>query len=488
MNKLGKIDLLILIGLFCLAFFICLSSSLNPFGFNKISADASVYLTIARGITEGQVPYRDFFDNKGPLLYLISAPGMLLGGFTGVWIIQLVFMSVSVFFAYKIALFFAGKFSAFFSVVFSFLVFRTFFSEAAGPAEYSMPFVLISLYIFTKYYFTKTEPLIIELLILGFCFATTILLRINLVSLWFVFCLVIAVEKVIKRKFLLLSKYLLFFVLGIFIVFIPTMLYLYVNNAVADFLSQYVSSGSSRAFHGFSIRETVESFFILIARNYSFVPFIVGAFWIIKNFKSQELFFYAGFFLAYVFSVLFHAVIRTNFIHYNMAFVPFIIPSLAFFIQNIFSCFSSLKHRKAALVVFLCVVFSREIIAAVHRTSVMVTNQTRNEILLLGRIIDENTTEDDKIISLGRNRYIYLHTNRRPASRFIYQLSGAQFYPRTIPEFLSDMERRPAIIVANKREFSNLPQWFSPILDMIENEYRLLFESENFFLFIMPDR
>ncbi|MCL2609033.1 MAG: hypothetical protein FWD94_03910, partial [Treponema sp.] len=442
-NKFDKTNWYLAAGLFTLAFFVSLTSFLNPFGLNRIEDDTSVYLTIARGITEGNVPYRDFFDNKGPLVYLISALGLRFGGFTGVWIIQLGFLCVSVFFAYKISLFFAARFSAFLAVVFSFLIFRMFYIETAGPGDYSMPFVLISLYILVKYYFSHAEPSKFALVIFGFCFASAVLMGINMASLWFVFCPVIIIEKIVKRNYFSLLRYATFFIAGFLIVFIPIMLYLHVNNAISDFIGQYIFSGSARAFSGFSIKDTSNSFFAIIQKNYSFIPLVAGAFWILTNFKSGRIFFYSGFFLAYILVVLFHAVIGRPGDHYNMPLLPFIVPALAFFVQSISPFFSSLKYRKAALVVFLSIVFSNEIITALWRTAVITTDRSRIEMLEIGRLIDRNTVEGETIISLGRDRFIYLYTDRRPASRFIYQLSGAQFYPGTIPEFINDIKDTP---------------------------------------------
>jgi hypothetical protein len=155
-GKLTKSDAIIYGSLFLLAFLVVFKSPLNPFNPFVLKApdvDTSVFLTIAQGITKGQVPFRDFFDNKGPLTYLFSAPGMYFGGLAGVWITELFFMCISVLFAYKTALFFGKPYFAFWGVVCSFTVFQFFFYEVAGTEEYSLPFMMVSLYIFIKYFF-----------------------------------------------------------------------------------------------------------------------------------------------------------------------------------------------------------------------------------------------------------------------------------------------------------------------------------------------
>jgi len=51
-----------------------------PFVNDPLDADAGVYSTVARGILHGQIPYRDLFDHKQPLLYIWYLLSFLLFG------------------------------------------------------------------------------------------------------------------------------------------------------------------------------------------------------------------------------------------------------------------------------------------------------------------------------------------------------------------------------------------------------------------------
>src|SRR3990170_8712352 len=51
-----------------------------PFLGAPFERDEGVYATIAQGLLDGQVPYRDLFDNKPPLVYLWYALSFLLFG------------------------------------------------------------------------------------------------------------------------------------------------------------------------------------------------------------------------------------------------------------------------------------------------------------------------------------------------------------------------------------------------------------------------
>ena len=486
MKNNKKTEMLILTGLFCLALYVCLASCLNPFGLKNIDTDTSVFLTITQGITRGQVPFKDFYDNKGPLLYLMSAPGFALGRFTGVWITELIFMCASIFFAYKTALFFGSRTFAVTGVVLGFIIFQSFFYEVAGTEEYSLPFMIISLYIFTKYYFSQKNVSPLEIVVLGFCFASSVLIRINMFPLWLGFCVVIFIETIIKRDFSGLIKYILLFCIGMSIITIPIMLYLKTNNAITDFIQQNFITGRSRGFSGFKFLRFAESFFIIIGKNFCFTPLLAGYLWIIKEFTDKKIWYYIGYSLAFVLMVIFHAVIRTNYNHYNMTLTPFLIPAFTFFTKEIYKYFLNFKNKILCFSLFLCIMFSVPLVTAQYRLYSSFSDRTKNNLILTGKEIDRQTTEGDKIIFLGFPCRVYLFTQRDTASRYIYQTSGVNFEPNAKNEFLMDLyKNKPAIIAVENRDghYDYLPEWYAPVYAMIENEYQMITDKNGYFLF-----
>jgi hypothetical protein len=51
--------------------------------------DAGVFFYAAQRLLDGGAPYRDIWDHKPPGVYFVDAAGLLLGGRTGVWLVQL---------------------------------------------------------------------------------------------------------------------------------------------------------------------------------------------------------------------------------------------------------------------------------------------------------------------------------------------------------------------------------------------------------------
>ncbi|MDH6355503.1 hypothetical protein M2132_001848 [Dysgonomonas sp. PH5-45] len=63
-----------------LLLFLC--SRMSPlYDFNAWS-DINVYFTIGKGWMNGLLPYRDLFDHKGPLIFLIYGIGYLIAFFS----------------------------------------------------------------------------------------------------------------------------------------------------------------------------------------------------------------------------------------------------------------------------------------------------------------------------------------------------------------------------------------------------------------------
>jgi len=73
--RLSRAELLFLLALFLLPILLYL-----PFAGTPFERDEGVYATVAQGVLEGRVPYRDLFDNKPPLVYIWYAMSFTLFG------------------------------------------------------------------------------------------------------------------------------------------------------------------------------------------------------------------------------------------------------------------------------------------------------------------------------------------------------------------------------------------------------------------------
>jgi len=475
--------------LFIIAFIIAFTSSYNPFNFREMHVDSSVYMSMSDGITRGLLPYRDLVDNKGIILYLINVPGLLLGRFTGVWFTQLILFYISILFTYKTALLFGSKYKALLSTFLSFVFLLAFYIVSAGAEEYSLPFLSISFYIFTKFYYSDNKAInFIELIVLGICFSCAVIIRLNMFPLWAGFCFVILIESIIKKHFLQLLKYISGFLIGTIIITIPIIIFLKYNDILNLYIEQVIIGGTSKGFNGTNLKDIINNFYGKITLTYSFLPLIYGLYSIINKFPNQNCWFHIAYTLSYLLTILFMSFSYIG-VHSNLIIIPFMVPAFIFFINILFSLFKKSKFKKTFLFFLIFFTLTNEGVGKniwVIYKSIFIEN-LGNHLFYTGNMIDENTLPEDSIISLGYNAYIYPFTKRKSASKYIYQGSGLDYIPNAKEEFISDiLINKPAMIVVytgvdNIEQYNH--DWHAEIYEMIHNEYYVFAKNKHFNLY-----
>ncbi len=228
---------------FLIMFFCTRSSPLYMF---NGWVDANAYFTMGKGLVNGLVPYRDLFDHKGPLLFLIYAVGYLIDndGFFGVYLIQSLFMFFILAFVYKTVLLFTPRRCPAFLLS---LLFGTFFLQAScyvdgggSPDEFTLVFESISLYFFCRYFLSGEKahrPWVMFLH--GAMAACVLLLKFNLVLFWVGFGGVVFLKLLIQKQWKNFFQNLLFLFFGVAVVCVPYVIYAAYTNSLDDFIDVF---------------------------------------------------------------------------------------------------------------------------------------------------------------------------------------------------------------------------------------------------------
>jgi membrane-associated HD superfamily phosphohydrolase len=205
--------------------------------------DSSVFITVAKEyLNNDKIPYRDTFDHKGPLLYLINIVGLIIGNgnIIGIWIIEIVFLFISVIFLYKISILLCNKhkemISSFIIFVFFVMLYKA-FEGGNYTEEYSLPFTFISLYLFIKHLKLNEKtynPK--DMLIHGIMCGSVIMLRANILALWITIAIITIMELINEKNLKNLFSNILAGFCGILISTLPFVIYFYANNALKDML------------------------------------------------------------------------------------------------------------------------------------------------------------------------------------------------------------------------------------------------------------
>jgi hypothetical protein len=138
--------------LISLFFLLVFSASTSPLYPDYFGWDSGFFMQAGKMIVNGQTPYTDFFDMKGPFIFLLNALGQWLRpGRGGMFFIQLVFMTASVFILYKTARLFVKRFFALCSLSAALFILAVTFNRGNLTEEYSLPLTAGCVYLACRY-------------------------------------------------------------------------------------------------------------------------------------------------------------------------------------------------------------------------------------------------------------------------------------------------------------------------------------------------
>ncbi|MDU1905622.1 MAG: glycosyltransferase family 39 protein [Dysgonomonas sp.] len=224
--------------IFSILFLLVFSSSTSPL-FNTYGGDSAIFILGGKLFSEGKIPYLDFFDHKGPILILLETIGISLSSDdrTGIFILQVVNLTFTQIFIYKIARLFLSTVNSLAIVLLSLLLFSFTIQGGNLTEEFSLPFNLWALYIVVSLSkdnksYLKTS----QILLLGIFAAILFWIRPNNMGI-ICGCFCYLVYFYYKRnKFREIKNLLIYFSIGFFSVTLLTIIYFIKINALEDMI------------------------------------------------------------------------------------------------------------------------------------------------------------------------------------------------------------------------------------------------------------
>ena len=234
--------------LFILAF----SLWTSPLYDHWYGCDASFFTLVGRGMLNGMVPYRDFYDLKGPYFFFVQALGQFISrGHFGIYILQVIALYTSLVLMYKLARLYISHGKALGVIVFFLLPYISLMWGGNCLEEFALPLNLLAIFLNVKFFLTPgneapvtgsgnedTDPLdenadrkkemrrmYITAAITGLCFTIMTFSKVTAGAPLIGMCIGIFILMMIRRQFGDFGFYVLYFLLGVFIGLIPLLIY-----------------------------------------------------------------------------------------------------------------------------------------------------------------------------------------------------------------------------------------------------------------------
>lgn len=233
--------LLLLLGSALVMLFLSTSSPLYP---TNPWVDPNCFVTVARGMREGLLPYRDLIEQKGPLLYALHVPAMMISpnGFFGVYLLETLACAVFLFFAWKTVRLYEsrGGLVPLLIGLAALLASSLAFVYGDSAEELCTPLLAWSLYDALRYFRGNERMMAGCLLRNGLLAGCVLWIKYSLLGLHFAWMAVVAIDSVVReRKIGPAVKMCIIFLCGMALSCLPWLVYFGVNGALGDLMRVY---------------------------------------------------------------------------------------------------------------------------------------------------------------------------------------------------------------------------------------------------------
>ena len=374
----------ILVIIFCLILSIIgitFVSNSSPLYFTNIYPDSNAYFTVGKSILNGYVPYRDLFDQKGPILYFIYMIASLLSykSFIGIYIIEIILFTLFLYFNYKIiTLFIDRKYAYMILPLYAALIISSkSFGGGGFPEELSLSIFSYSLYKILKSTITNKDLTLKNIFFHGLLCGIIFMIKFTLVGFYFGFMLFIIIKKILNKKYKEMFLCSLIFLLGMFIPFVLCSIYFIYNNAFKDFIDTYFIFNLTAY-----PNKNTESILTIINNQFKYINSLIsllihlafiGVIYFSLNKKILKKYNKLLLFLLFVFMFLFIFINGKSYYYYPLPLSVFSILGFAALIH-----FFKNYYRKISNKVFIVITF----ISVMIYIPILLTSKNLNHLFL----------------------------------------------------------------------------------------------------------
>jgi len=208
-------------------------------------SDANIYFTIGKGMTQGQVVYRDLYDHKGPLLYALHAlcAWVSFADFTGVYLMEVLLAAAFLELARRFLALHGAKNAAYAALpVLAVLIYSSFsFAQGDSAEEMALPLMMGTLLGVCAYLKSEKEQLSARSLMLhGFLTGCVFWIKFTLIGVQAGLLGWVLIRHLWKKQWKAFFQSVGCLMMGFALSTLPWVIYFGLNGAIADWLKVYL--------------------------------------------------------------------------------------------------------------------------------------------------------------------------------------------------------------------------------------------------------
>lgn len=436
------------------------TSKSSPFYPMNDWVDVNAFMTVGKSMMKGIVPYKDLFEQKGPVLYFIYGIASLISdtSYIGVFILEIISMTLTLYFCYLIAkLFLSEKKSILLLPVFLLLITTCAAFTHGGSCEEAMFLPqIITLYYFIRHFKNK-EMNYKEYMLVGFFAGIILLIKYTSLGLWFAFQLIMIISYFKKKKSreAILSS--IMFLSGMMIPIIITLIYFGINNGINEFIDVYFVTNMTVYTEKISILgrfiKLIETFFNTLFRNnlvvtslVLFYPLLLWRLSLEKEYKWYLIIIY----LFTIFGVFYGL----------KSYSYYVLPVNLFILFSLISLFTYIKDKKLnknykiIFTIVLVLTFSLSYLISNNRYF----HGIKKEDLFQYKFAEEIKKEDNPtVVNIGYLDFgVYLTSGVYPTTYFFEQQNFKyDNFPDNVDAFMNYIRNKETMFIVYIKNYKN---------------------------------
>ena len=444
---------------------LCVMLPISPLNMRSINKDSGVFLYIGWRILNGELPYRDVWDHKPPIIFYLNALGLAISNNSrwGVWFIECIGLFIAAFIGFRLMKKTFGILPAVFSLLIWLLTLNILIRGGNFTEEYALPAQFAALWLISNANGRNFRDR--HWFLIGLLGAIAFFTKQTTVGIWIATIFYFTIQRSTAGQLKRWLHELLIIIMGALPICIGIVVFFYVQGG----LSQFWSAAFKYNFIypsaiGFlpKIKYIAASGITNLALvptaifYFSILGYFVGLILILfkKTATSEWLPLLPVGLIALPIELILVSISGRNYTHYYISMLP----TLSLFVGLMFWMFlsqlSTYSVSTPAKYVFFIGVTGIILLSSFRDYHAQVSAYSKANDDTVINYIKSVTTPDDYVLFWGAESVDNYLTQRRSPTRFVYQFPLYQqryTNEQMIAEFLEEVIRNhPSLIIDTK--------------------------------------